>query len=298
MTYLLTSCTSNVGNSGQQSCTGTPGRDERLWPVPAGTTIASKALAELESTWDTLFNKAAGLRGFPLQTIFNATPEQGEDVYETGWDNKQDFVSEGLDKITYMLDKMSLYNAAKLRTMNGVNWEFFVVTDTGKIKGWSDDDVTFKPFSVLSFRVGKRTVETGEELERVPITIVWADPRQWNDYPAVVEPLNATTSWNPLELDGIKDLYAVASSPTTSGVILTLTGFDGVPHEGAQLADFVVYDDSSVAQTVTGVTETSAGVYALEFSLGAGDYTGGLKTQPNATTPYFETPTLASFTIS
>lgn len=293
MSFQIQSCSTNAGNTGLQQCNGSPGKDERIWLVPYGTTISTKTLAETESTWDGIFNAVKGSRGLPLPTIFNATIEQGEDTYESGWGNKQDFVDEGLDKHNYILDKVSLYNAAQLRTLNGITWQAYIVTDTKKIKGWSDDGVIFKPFSILSFRVGKRTPETGETIERVPISIVWSDPRQWNDYPAIVEP-----SWNPLELDGIKDLVVTASSPTTSGVTLTITGFDSVPHEGAVTADFIILDSTGTEVTVTGSTESSAGVYALTATLSAGDYTAGLQNAENATTKYFETPTLASFTVT
>jgi hypothetical protein len=291
MTYLLTNCATSSGNTGLQQCNGSPGRVERLWLVPPGTEIATRTDALLEATWDTLFNLAKGLRGLPLPTIFNATFEQGEDTYETGWSNKQDFAHEGLDKDIYTLDKISLYNASQLRTLNGVSWAAYKVTDSGIIEGWSDDGIKFKPFSIQDFRVGKRTPENGEAVERVPITIVWADPDEWNNYPAVIEP-----TWNPLELDGIKDIYATASSPSTTGVTLTLTGYDGVPHEGAVLADFIIYNSLGASITVSSATEGDAGVYALLATLPGVTYTAGLKTQPNATTKYFETPTLASFT--
>lgn len=293
MTYLKTSCSTNAGNSGLQQCNGTPGRDERIWLVPKGTTISTKANALLEATWIALFNAAKGSRGIPLPSIFNATPNQGEDKYEEGWGNKSDFASEGLDSVTYILDKVSLYNATQLRTLNGIDWEAFSITDIGKIKGWSDDGIVLKPFSMLSFRVGKRTFETGDVVERVPIRITWKDPSQWNDHAAVVEP-----TWNPLEIDGIKDLDVEASLPTTSGVTLTITGFDSVPHEGAALADFIIYNSSDVAQTVSGITESTPGVYTLVASLVPGTYTAGLKNAENASTKFFETPTLASFTVT
>ena len=291
MTYLLTNCSTSSGNTGLQQCNGSPGRAERIWLVPKGTEIDTKTNALLEATWDTLFNSAKGLRGLPLPTIFNANFEQGEDTYETGWSNKQDFAHEGLDKDTYTLDKISLYNAAQLRTLNGVSWSAYIVTDKGIIKGWSDDGIVFKPFNIQDFRVGKRTAETGEAVERVPIKIVWADPNEWNNYPAVVEP-----TWNPLELDGIKDIYVVASSPSTTGVTFTLTGYDGVPHEGAVAGDFVIYNSLLAEVTISSATEGAAGVYALLATLPAGTYTAGLRNQPTATTKYFESPELASFT--
>jgi hypothetical protein len=290
--YLIEQCGTEAENTGLQQCNGTPGRDDRIWLVPSSTVIASKVLSETEATWDTLFNAVKGTRGYPLQTIFNATFTQGEDQYEEGWSNKSDFANEGLDKVVYTLDKISLYNAAKLRTLNGITWKAYVVTVTGKIKGWSDDGVAFKPFSISSFRIGKRTNEDGTKVERVPITIVWADPKEWNNYPAIVVP-----TWNPNELDGIKDLNVTASLPTTSGVTLTITGFDSVPHEGAILGDFVIYNSSLVSQTISVATEATAGVYTLTATLASGSYTAGLKTQPNATTKYFETPTLATFVV-
>lgn len=298
MSYLSNSCSTNAGNTGAQTCTGSLARDERIWLVPIGTEIATKTLAETESTWDDLFNAAKGSRGYPLPTIFNAEITQGEDVYEEGWDNKQDFASEGLDQATYTLDKVSLYNATQLRKLNGIEWAAYRITKEGEIVGYSDDGIKFKPEEILSFRVGKRTYADGEVVERVPITITWKNPSQRNDYAAVVKPLDATTSWNPLELDGIKDLQVSASAPTTAQVTLTLVGFDGVSHEGAVTGDFVIYDSTGASVTVTNATETSAGIYDVEATMTPGDYTAGLLDQPNATTPYFETPTLASFTVS
>jgi hypothetical protein len=290
--FLIQSCSTDAANTGAQQCVGTPGRDDRLWLVPKGTSI-TKTNALLEATWDTLFNAVKGVRGLPLKTIFNATFEDGEDTEEKGWSNKTDFADEGLDSVTYLLDLMSLYEAKQYRTLNGINWAAYIVSVTGNIKGWSDDGVNLKPFTMLSFRVKKRTKETGAILERVPIKITWADPKQWNDYPAIVAP-----AWNPNEIDGIKDINVSASLPTTSGVTLTLTGFDSVAHEGAVPGDFVIYNSSLVAQTIATATEGLPGVYALAATLAPGTYTSGLKTQPNATTKYFETPTLATFVVA
>jgi len=288
--FLTNNCTTNAGNSGRQSCKSLDGRAERIWLVPSTTTISTYANALLEATWDTLFNAAAGTRGFPLPPIFNADFAQGEDTYDEGWSNKQEFASEGLDTDTYMLEPVSLYNAKQLRTYNGNTWAAFIVTDENVIQGWSDDDTIFKPYTISSFRVGKRNKATGEEVEKVPVKITWADPSQREDYPAVVKP-----TWNALEIDGIKDLLVTASSPTTSSVVLTITGFDSQPHENAVLGDFVIYNSSSVSQSISSVTETSAGVYLVECSMASGTYTGGLLAQPNASTAYFETPTLATF---
>jgi hypothetical protein len=298
MSYLAESCSTNAGNTGLQTCTGSLARDERIWLVPSGTEIDTKTLAETESTWDDIFNAAKGSRGYPLPTIFNAEFEQGEDTYEEGWDNKQDFASEGLDQVTYTLDRISLYNAKELRKLNGIDWAAFRVTSEGEIIGYSNDGIKFKPEDILSFRVGKRTNANGEQVERVPITIVWKTPAQRNDFPAVVKPLDATPSWNPLEIDGIKDLQVSASNPAITGVTLTLTGFDSVPHEGAVTGDFIILDSTGTEVTVTGATESSPGVYDLTATLvSAQTYTGGLQNAENATTKYFETPILAEFTI-
>ena len=288
--FLTQSCSTSAENSGLQNCKSLDGRAERIWLVPKGTTVSSYANALLEATWDTLFNAAAGTRGFPLPPIFNAEFEQGEDTYDEGWSNKKEFASEGLDTDNYMLEPMSLYNAKNLRSYNGARWAAYIVTDDNVIQGWTDDDTTFKPFDILSFRVGKRSKATGEEVEKVPIQITWSDPTQREDYPAVVKP-----TWNAIEIDGIKDLKVTASSPTTAGVTLTIIGYDSLPHEGAVTADFAIYDSTGTLVTVSDSSETSAGVYALTATLTSGTYTAGLKTQPNATTAYYETPTLATF---
>lgn len=291
MTYLATNCTTNAGNTGAQNCKSSLRRDERIWLVPPGTEVATKTLAETESTWDDLFNAAKGVRGYPIPAIFSAEFEQGEDTYEEGWDNKQEFASEGLDTVTYLLEKTSLYNASQLRTLNASSWAVYRIPADGKtIVGWSDDGIIFKPEDILSIRFGKRTYADGTVSERVPVKITFKDPSQRNDFPATVE-----TDWNTLELDGIKDLQVTASNPLVTAVTLTLTGFDGVPHIIAVEADFVVYDSTGavVAHTMAAVGN---GVYTITATMPAGDYTAGLLTQPNATTPYFETPTLASFT--
>jgi hypothetical protein len=291
MSYLTQSCSTNAGNTGAQSCTASLRRDERIWLVPLGYEVDTKTEAETEATWDSLFNAAKGSRGYPIPAIFSAEFEQGEDTYEEGWDNKQEFASEGLDTVTYMLEKMSLYNAAQLRKLNGTSWAVYrIPADGNTIVGWSDDDIKFKPEDILEIRFGKRTYADGEVIERVPVRITFKDPSQRNDFPAIVK-----TTWNTLELDGIKDLQVVASNPSTSEVTLTLTGFDGVPHEGAVTTDFVVYDNTGAVVAHT-MVEVGNGVYTITATMPAGDYTAGLLDQPNATTKYFETPTLASFT--
>jgi len=294
MGFLNTSCASTAENTGQQNCTDTPGREDYLWLVPKGTQIATEALVLLEATWDTLFNAAVGTRGYPLPKIFNMTSTQTEDKYEEGWAGIKDFIGEDYDKDDYLLVKSSLYNNAKLRSLNSIQWDAYIVTAKGKIRGYSDDGIIFKPKSILDFRVQKKSRETDVLAERSRISIVWGDPREWNEWDAVVDP-----TWEPSEIEGIKDIEVVSAVATgTTSVTVTLAGFDGVPHEGAVVGDFVIYDDADAAVVFTLPTPGVSGVYTLVATMAAGDYTVGLIDQPSATTKYFETPTLLSFTTS
>ena len=83
MAYLELGCSStNKGNTGKQDCVEDFGRDDLLVIVPDTYEIATKTLAETESTWITLFNAASATRGYPLFGHFDAEFEQEGRVSE------------------------------------------------------------------------------------------------------------------------------------------------------------------------------------------------------------------------
>jgi len=190
----------------------------------------------------------------------------------------------------------------QLRTLNGVDWEYYEFTSEGFIKATTSDGTLFEPFSIQNFRVEGEVPASGDTPALVTVSVTGGDPTEWNDRGAFVEPLRDGVggNWNVRDLKDPKAIIPTVDTPTGAGFNLTLVGYDSIAHEGAVKEDIAIYDAAGDAVTVTSATEGLPGVYAIVATLASEAHTAGLLPVGSPTTQGYSTLTtdLAAFTVS
>jgi len=297
MAYNELTCGANLGNTGLQNCKENFGYWKRLILAPADSFIDTQENALLDATWETKINDDVAVRFYPLPENGLFEPEQEATVYEELMAGKKEFIREGKDRFTSSLINISLHNHKELRKHNGrSNLGVFILTSEGYILGYTDDGVKLYPLSLDEFRVEKRTIATGENIDRTKLYVSFSDSSQWNDRGAWVKP----TAFNPItDLLGIKDVKLTVTNQTTSGATVRVVGFsDNIGVENLVLADFVLVTSAGAAVSITSVTEIGDGYYTLVFTALAGGHVLDLENQPAMTTKGYETLDSVTFTIS
>jgi len=297
-----TTCNTGGANSGLPKCRGNYGRDAYFILVPPGTEIDTEANALLQATWLTKIKADESVRWFPLPKLFRYEPTTGDHLYTEGDFNDKYSVKEGApDGVAHYIN-LPICFAKKLRTFNNQEWDAYVVTDKGYLRGWTQDEVIFKPFSIF-LHVEEDIEPTAEEGRLTPVRIYKNEPFQWNEYGVVLNPIkDALASWDPRLLAGLLDVnVTVVTSSATELVVDVKTDCDLTGVTGLVLADFLLVDDESGSETINGATESSsiAGRYTLDVStLGADDYLINLKEPADMTTFGYQAGSAATFTVS
>lgn len=304
--YNTTSCSTRTGNTGAQKYCGPVGKDRILVLVPKGTEIATETLAVTLSTWTNSINAAKSVRWFPLIPVINAEATQEDPVVQEFDFGYSSYVRDGKLMVRYTLEEMSVYNKTQLAKLNNGDFDVFIVTDKGVIKGYSTDDIKFLPKETDYVRILPESQNTGSETAHVMVEIKYTDVKQFNEYEVVVNPITselAPANWYPeTELTGIKDLVISVSDMDATSATITLKGYDNVAYSAAVAGDLYMRKTSTTgnAITISSLTETATpGTYTAAFaSQTAGTFYFSLYDQPTATTEGFETPVTVSYVFS
>lgn len=281
-------CTGNAGNTGLQDCVENFGYWERIILCAGDFEIATIALATTESTWTTAFNAIKSDRIYPFPLSHNREPDQEDRVIEEGTGGKTETVREGKDRITFILENISLYNHEQLRTHNNrSNLAVYIDTSQGYRLGTSEDGVKFQPLDLNDFYVEKRTITEGDTIDRTPVFIEFKDAKQWNDRGRWIKP----TAFDPLLQVGVKDVKLSGTLGATGGTITVQGASDGEAIVGLVSANFRLYDDAA-PDTPIAVTaaDNSDGTYTCSWAVISGAHTLTLFEQPIGTAGYEASP--------
>ena len=285
MAFNELTCGTNKGNTGLQDCKENFGQWEKILLVDEGFEIATGAAGILEATYTTAINAAAATRMYPLFEHFNAEFDQEERVAEEGWAGKSETVREGKDKVTFTFDNISFYNHKELRKHNNrKGLACYIVTAQGYILGRTEDETKFLPLSISDFYAGKRNMSDGSNVDRSNVFVEFKDAKQWNDNGVWVLP----TAFDPLLLEGIKDVSISGVWAGTSSTVTVVGASDQVGIVGLTSANFRLYDDAAptVSLAVTVGTDNGDGTYDLTYSIISGAHTMTLFAQPIGTSGY------------
>lgn len=295
-------CNTGGANSGMPKCRGNYGRDAYFMLVPPGTEIDTEAAALLQATYLAMIKADESTRAYPLPKFFRYEPTSDEHAYTEGDFNDKYSIKEGSPDGMASYINIPICFAKKLRTFNNQDWDAYVFTDKGYLRGWSQDETKFLPFSIF-LHVEEDIEATKEEGRLTPVRIYKNEPYQWNEYGVVLNPIkDALATWDPRLLTGLLDAnVTIVSSSDTTLVINVKTDCDLTGVTGLVKEDFLLQDDTpSVEAIVTSVESTSiAGQYTLDVTtLSADDYTLNLKEPADMTTAGYQGGSDATFTIA
>ena len=285
MAYNELTCGTNAGNTGLQNCNENFGQWENFLLVNQGFEIDTQANALLEATYTAAINAAKATRMYPLFENFNVEIDQEERVAEEGMAGKTETVREGKDRATFIFKNIPFYNHKELRKHNDrTGLAVYIITSQGYILGRSVDGTKFLPLSLSDFYAGKRNISDGSNIDRSNVLIEFADAKQWNDYGVYVKP----TAFDPLLLEGIKDVSISGVLGATSETVTVQGASDGVGVVGLVAANFNLYDDAAptVPIAVVVAADNLDGTYDLTHASISGAHTMTLFDQPIGTSGY------------
>ncbi len=279
---LKASSQSTTGLLGKMNAPADPGYLAGLYVVPKGIEFATDVLALTESEWLDLINSPDDVRMRVLPLQWDVVPEKGDDTYSTSGSGNVAFVTAG--KVTYRyLVKVTPFVKSQLNTLNGTDWDLYMLTSEGFIKGTSIDEIKFQPFTLDNFRVeGEIPALPGEEEAIVPITFTMADSSEDDSRPSFIQPRldgiltgGASSTWNPRDLKDPRAITGLVDTPTITGFNIFLERYDRSPFTGAIEEDIVIEDTTTgVLTVVTTLTEDSniPGQYAALATIAVGTY--------------------------
>jgi len=295
MNYNQLACGLVYGNTGLQKCSEDLGTDSFAIIVPSGTEIATLADAIDLAKWVLLVNQSVDDRAYPMSKAFNIEYATDEAQYVTGVNGQKELFMQSVDRIRYIMPKMSQYNKIAIRNcVNGkTGLAMYRVTKNGYILGYSLDDTKLLPFDLSNINAENDKFDVAD-VNRLILECEFANSDQWNKYGVAVKP-----AWNPIvELFGIKDVKLVASNVTATGCKITVTGAsDNLPYDGLVKADFKMYSLLGVAVTITTVTDNTDGSYAFVYPEITTAHEIDLVNQPAMTAKNIESVEAATLTV-
>ena len=303
MSVLDSTGGSSTGLFGKQLSPEGLGYDAAIILIPKGDSLATKTLALVKANWLNEINEVDTSRWRVLPIFNDISANKEEDVYNTSSIGMQTFIREGKTSMTYKVLVTPIVKK-QLRTLNGISWDVFILTSNGFVKGTSSDGTKFEGFSTSVLHVGAEEPAAADVEALTPITVTYSDPKELNDFPAFIEPLREGTPdvWNVKDLEDPKAVKAtIIGSPTATGLVMDIAGYDGVALTGVVVSDVSLLDSTDTEHTVTTCTEsaTITGRYTLVIPTMSGDYRVGLKAVGLTATQGYNTlvADLAEFTV-
>ena len=302
MGYVIT-CNEGGANSGLPKCKGNYGRIQGYILVPPGAEIDTEANALLEASWTAKIDADEANRWYPWPKFFRYEPSREDHIYTVGDFNDKYSVADGdADGMASYLNIPSCF-AQKLRAFNNQEWKAYAVTNKGFLRGWTQDGVKFKPYSMF-VHVEADIEQTKEEGRLTPIRIYMKEAFEWNEYGVALDPKNdAIASWDPRLLEGLLDAdVKIVGVPTGTELVVDVkTECDATPVTGLVVTDFLLQDDTPTVESITSATEstTVAGRYTLDVTTILTDtYTINLKEPSAMTTDGYQRGADATFDIA
>ncbi|MFA6989828.1 MAG: hypothetical protein WC197_07145 [Candidatus Gastranaerophilaceae bacterium] len=240
-----------------------------------GIILATNGFSDSIADLTVQANWIAGIRAktvFPIMNLdsYEAT---GEDkVYTSALDNEK-VLRKAKKKLALKFD-LPFAVHQKLQTFDKADLRVFEIRD-GKICFYNDGG-TGKGFSTKNVNVGNlpEVAADGSAPALSPVSITYADHREWDLYGAYVTP-----TWSPLDLEPMRDVIVTAAKVSATEITITVKAATGLYDsagaptytmvKGIAVADFEIYEGSVhlVAQTPTSpIVDNGDGTYTATKS--------------------------------
>lgn len=244
-----------------ENCDPQIGVTEKLILTTESFEIATKVLAQTESTWT---NGIVAGTVYPLPPVEEYADESEEATYYTspvsGW---KTFVKEGKHSFVYRI-KFNPGLHARLRFgINGKKMRLFQVDGTKNVIGTSPDGVKVKGWVSGLIRVELWKPSDGSNIAFTVIKFTAESAVESNDQIAVFP-----VTFDIVNMNGVQPVTVTVFSASSTSVVVDLDGTeDGVAISGlTSPAEFLFTKASDgAAQTISTVTESSTidGRYTL-----------------------------------
>jgi hypothetical protein len=275
---MFCSCNSSLGNLGNPSCDTLQSVTKKIIYVPIYNSLGVRnAILKTdilnESYVSAKINHAdESVRWYPSPTIENVEDTKAEAIFESLNSGANIFIQEGVRTFTGVHVKQSATFLGKLKSGKCVSFGVYLIDNDGNLTGSISTDGT-KLYPIM---VDKDTFQptlikaTDTTVAKVQVSFEFS--RIERDENLKMITANDFVGVDLLSLNGLLDGYVAISDDTTTSVTATITTSYGsftspIKIEGLLLADFTLFNvTDNAAVTITSVTETSAGVYVLEFA--------------------------------
>ncbi|NIO45023.1 MAG: hypothetical protein GTO02_16650 [Candidatus Dadabacteria bacterium] len=214
-----------------------------------------------------LLNAASPLdRLYPLGKFENVEHNREDDVFWTANSGKQAFVREGFKNFSGMLINAPRELVGLLNANNCKNFGFHIIDDSNQlISKKGSTAAKCKPILIDNDTFRAKYVEaTNDAPAMIMLSFQWKSTEKDQNI-KVATGLDYTGE----DLYGLLNADALYSAIAVDSVVATITTTDyGHAVEGLQLADFSLEEVSPTpgAIAISGVSETSAGVYTISFA--------------------------------
>lgn len=296
-----------VNCASRRKNTGISRRCQDLGPIGGGILAPygwseTESNAKLKATFETAIHADPADRIYPLPPLLNMTNNSEETVYQELALGRL-FVKNGKTILQFEIDS-SRYKHEALKSHSGQKCSILFFDLQNRLHGVRDG-VNFKAINLQEFTVEKLKMNDGAgEATRTVISMVLADPEEFENNPAVITGLD----WQFSSLEGLVDVNidVVEGSASTAGVTITCavdkTGeaFNPVgPETGppATDGDIIIKNAAGVTQSITSVTVDN-GTAVIVATLASGDYTVDFYDPADMVTKGYESTGSAAFTVS
>lgn len=258
-----------IGNLGSPKCNHQTGKPLKLVKtqrkdstgafnkVAKGTVLSDTFLQGMVSNIDT------SVRWYVSPEFKTFDSPKEDTVYKTYGDGAKKKIREGSRSFLGEFVELGSEFLCNLNDIVCKEEAFYLITDTNSLLGYSKDDsgdVYPMPVSELATMLG---FAKDDDIENVKFTI---------DIPNSVKDCFLSTLYgvegNLIELEGLVQLKALASTPTASGYTISLSGY-GSNFTGLDATDLLGFDvtaNASIAITSIAQTTSQSGEYVVTFT--------------------------------
>jgi len=217
-------------------------------------------------------NTDASKRWYPTPLIDNVTDERGDAITEGLDSGKEIFIQEGTRNFSGVMIKQSPVLLGKLKSIKCSAVGVFVIDKDGNLMGSiSDDGNELQPIRIDENTFYPRLIKTTDTtVGKIQLDFAFSDIEADEDLRMI---LASEMSYDALLLKGMLDVNSSATTGTALGDFTTLLTLDygsalnPKKVEGLVSADFTLYNETTAGTvTITSVTESPAGTYAVDFT--------------------------------
>lgn len=269
-------CDAGLSNTGKPNCVTLQSVTSKTILVPLKDDAGTKNYLDLtafasynEAYFTALTNKVdASQRWFPLPQFENVELAKADSTFEEAPSGRKVFIKQGKRSFAGQLWNESPQLLGKIQNSRCVDFGVYIVDVNGNLIGSKVgtklypipvDNESFEAKMMFATDTTAQKIMVGFDFYRL-----FDESTLW-----LVTPEEGGFDFN--ELEGLLDVNIAISSITTTSATATCTldygtAVSAIKAKGFVLADFSLYDNTAVgAVTITALTESSDGVYVLEY---------------------------------